>query len=158
MYLGVSVEGRSSQQRGGNSFQPQQLSHYSNHVFSLPLPQLGPVLPTSQPQQRCMNTDELWQKKSQYETHLHFLNFVGLKQIDGFVLLIFCSWLTPRDALKAVDEGVTSAAFTWMSSDGWLFTWTMARVTLSHGLHCWNRINFHNTGCARLRPAHVPHT
>lgn len=41
--------------------------------------QLGPVLLTSQPQQRRMNTDELWQKKSRYKTHLHFLNFVGLK-------------------------------------------------------------------------------
>lgn len=39
--------------------------------------------------------------------------------------------------------------FRWMSlsSDGRLSTWTVTHVTLSHGLHRWNWLHFHNAKC-----------
>lgn len=103
-----SKAGAASRGGGGTHFNPNS-SLIIRTMFSPSFflfffsPQLGPVLSTSQPQQRRMNTNELWQKKSQCKTYLHFLNFVGLKltnqwfrsakflQLDRVVGCVKCS-------------------------------------------------------------------
>lgn len=142
--------------KGGNSSQPQQLSHYSNHVFSLFLLLFLffflPAWSSSLHSTTTAKTHEyrwaLAEVGSEWNAPpLSQVCWAATPKINGFAQLIFSTRIAPLDAnggvLKPPDEGVTSAALTWLS---WFLTWTMTHVTLSHGLRRWNGIHFHNKG------------
>lgn len=144
--------------RGGNSSQPQQLSHYSNHAFSLSfLLSFPSSLVQFSPHHH--HSGDAWIQMSSGRRSLRtkrtstFASLLGRNsRIDGFALLIFGTWMAPLDAnggvLQPADEGVTSAALTWSSpSSGSRFlTRTMTHVTLSDGLRRWNGIHYSSKG------------
>lgn len=83
-----------------------------------------------------------------------FWSSVGFNsKIDDFALLIFSGRSAPPDANGGRQNQPTRVwwlrRFRWMSlsSDGRLSPRSVTHVTLSRGLHRWNRIHFHNAKC-----------
>lgn len=156
VYLGV--EDRSSQQRGEKHPNPNSsliirtmFSPSFFYFFFLPAWSSSLHITTT-----AKTHEYRWalaEEVSEWNAPPLFPSLLGCNsRIDGFALLIFGTWIAPLDAnggaLKPTDEGVTSAALTWLSlsSGSWFLTGTMTHVTLSHGLHRWKGIHFSNKG------------
>lgn len=161
VYLGVSVEDRSSQQRGETHPKPNRSliirpmfspSFFSYFFFFL-------FLPAWSFSPHHHHSKDAWIQMSSGRGSLRmkrtstFSSLLGCNSlIDGCALLIFGTRIAPLDAnggvLKPTAEGVTSAALTWLSlsSGSWFLTWTGTHVTLSHGLCRWDGIHFSNKG------------
>lgn len=168
MYLGVSVEDRSSQQRRETHFNPNSSliirtmfsPSFFSHFFSPSLVQFS---------RHHNQGKDAWIQMSSGRRSLGikhtstFWSSVGFNsKIDGFALLIFGGRSAPPDANGGRQNQPTRVwwlrRFRWMSlsSDGRLSPRSVTHVTLSRGLHRWNRIHFHNAKCPCVPYAWLP--